>query len=182
MLSSSSFYHTWCFEAIWAAGPGRGLLLHLPTGLLGCLPSLFPHVSASVLQQFVQQDLDKVYFSNFRRLDIKGVPCWLTRTGCVHVLLFQCKFCSAMHWSPGGCACRACPAGSPAPGACMLQPVFSPRHLRLEWAGRLGSPAGHWAGCGFAVERNLEQGQRWGGATLRQATLLPLPARVGSRA
>lgn len=42
-----------------------------------------PPVPASCrrLQPFVQQDLDKIYFSNFRRLDIKGVPCWLTRTG-----------------------------------------------------------------------------------------------------
>lgn len=33
------------------------------------------------VQQFVKQDLDKVYFSNFLKLDIKGIPCFLTRTG-----------------------------------------------------------------------------------------------------
>jgi hypothetical protein len=32
-------------------------------------------------QKHVAEDLDKVYFSNFRKLDIKGVPCFLTRTG-----------------------------------------------------------------------------------------------------
>lgn len=37
--------------------------------------------AVAVLQPFVKEDLDKVYFSNFRRLDIKGVPCWVTRTG-----------------------------------------------------------------------------------------------------
>ena len=37
--------------------------------------------AVQVLQQFVKADLSQVYFSNFRKLDIKGVPCFLTRTG-----------------------------------------------------------------------------------------------------
>ena len=37
--------------------------------------------AVAVLQQFVKADLSQVYFSNFRKLDIKGVPCFLTRTG-----------------------------------------------------------------------------------------------------
>ncbi|KAL4856122.1 Aminomethyltransferase [Chlorella vulgaris] len=38
--------------------------------------------AVAVLQQHVSgTDLDKVYFSNFRKLDIKGIPCFLTRTG-----------------------------------------------------------------------------------------------------
>ncbi len=41
--------------------------------LLLCLVLLQQHVSGT--------DLDKVYFSNFRKLDIKGIPCFLTRTG-----------------------------------------------------------------------------------------------------
>jgi aminomethyltransferase len=34
-----------------------------------------------VLQPLVKEDLSKVYFSNFRKLDIAGAPCFLTRTG-----------------------------------------------------------------------------------------------------
>ena len=37
--------------------------------------------AASVLQPLVKEDLSKVYFSNFKKLDIAGVPCFLTRTG-----------------------------------------------------------------------------------------------------
>jgi len=29
----------------------------------------------------VEEDLSKVYFSHFKKLNIKGVPCYLTRTG-----------------------------------------------------------------------------------------------------
>ncbi|KAI7843213.1 hypothetical protein COHA_003193 [Chlorella ohadii] len=64
-------------EAYKAKGGQVDLLLHDDRSLL----ALQGPKAATVLQQFVQQDLDKVYFSNFRRLDIKGVPCWLTRTG-----------------------------------------------------------------------------------------------------
>lgn len=28
-------------------------------------------------------DLGGFYFSNFKRLDIDGIPAWLTRTGCL---------------------------------------------------------------------------------------------------
>jgi aminomethyltransferase len=37
--------------------------------------------AAAVLQPYVEEDLSKVYFSNFRKLNIDGVPCFLTRTG-----------------------------------------------------------------------------------------------------
>lgn len=37
--------------------------------------------AASVLQPHVKEDLSKIYFSNFCKLDIAGVPCFLTRTG-----------------------------------------------------------------------------------------------------
>ena len=37
--------------------------------------------AASVLQPYVKEDLSKIYFSNFCKLDINGVPCFLTRTG-----------------------------------------------------------------------------------------------------
>ena len=33
------------------------------------------------LQPLVDFDLSKFYFSNFTRLDIAGIPCFLTRTG-----------------------------------------------------------------------------------------------------
>jgi Aminomethyltransferase folate-binding domain len=42
------------------------------------------HVSLlQVLQPFVDMDLSSVYFSDFHKLDINGIPCYLTRTGCV---------------------------------------------------------------------------------------------------
>ncbi|KAL4425386.1 hypothetical protein ABPG75_009402 [Micractinium tetrahymenae] len=64
-------------EAFKAKGGQVDMLLHDDRSLL----ALQGPEAAAVLQQFVKEDLDKVYFSNFRRLDIKGVPCWLTRTG-----------------------------------------------------------------------------------------------------
>ena len=38
----------------------------------------------AVLQSLVKAsdiDLTKFYFGNFARFDIKGIPCWVTRTG-----------------------------------------------------------------------------------------------------
>ena len=38
---------------------------------------------AQVLQPLLKDlDLGSFYFSNFKRLDIDGIPAWLTRTGC----------------------------------------------------------------------------------------------------
>lgn len=34
-----------------------------------------------VLQPHTDADLSKLYFSNFIRVDIAGIPCFLTRTG-----------------------------------------------------------------------------------------------------
>ncbi|KAL2475660.1 Aminomethyltransferase [Abeliophyllum distichum] len=38
-------------------------------------------LAAPVLQHLTKEDLSKLYFSDFRILDINGVPCYLTRTG-----------------------------------------------------------------------------------------------------
>uniref|UniRef100_A0A0D6QYW8 Aminomethyltransferase n=1 Tax=Araucaria cunninghamii TaxID=56994 RepID=A0A0D6QYW8_ARACU len=38
-------------------------------------------LSQSTLQKLTKEDLSKVYFSDFRMIDINGVPCFLTRTG-----------------------------------------------------------------------------------------------------
>ncbi len=38
--------------------------------------------AAEALQPLVDVDLSKVYFSNFLKTNIKGVPSFLTRTGC----------------------------------------------------------------------------------------------------
>ena len=45
--------------------------------------------AVGVLQKYVDIDLSEVYFSNFHKLDIKGVPSYLTRTGyaCTSTLL-----------------------------------------------------------------------------------------------
>jgi aminomethyltransferase len=37
--------------------------------------------AVKVLQPFVDMDLSSVYFSDFHKLDINGIPCYLTRTG-----------------------------------------------------------------------------------------------------
>jgi hypothetical protein len=39
-----------------------------------------------VLQPFVDMDLSSVYFSDFHKLDINGIPCYLTRTGYIAAL------------------------------------------------------------------------------------------------
>lgn len=37
--------------------------------------------AATVLQQHMKEDLDKFYFSQFIKTDVKGIPCFVTRTG-----------------------------------------------------------------------------------------------------
>eukprot|EP01025_Chloroclados_australasicus_P006974 TRINITY_DN1220_c0_g2_i1.p2 TRINITY_DN1220_c0_g2~~TRINITY_DN1220_c0_g2_i1.p2 ORF type:complete len:402 (-),score=68.33 TRINITY_DN1220_c0_g2_i1:309-1514(-) len=53
------------------------MIIHDDRGLL----ALQGPAAAEVLQPLVKEDLSKIYFSNFKKLDIKGVPCYLTRTG-----------------------------------------------------------------------------------------------------
>ena len=50
---------------------------------LRCSLSMAARVLLQVLQPFVDMDLSSVYFSDFHKLDINGIPCYLTRTGCV---------------------------------------------------------------------------------------------------
>ncbi len=38
--------------------------------------------AAETLAPLVDIDLTKMVFSNFAKLDIAGIPCYLTRTGC----------------------------------------------------------------------------------------------------
>jgi len=38
-------------------------------------------VAVETLQPLIDLDLSKVFFGNFHRLDIAGIPCFLTRTG-----------------------------------------------------------------------------------------------------
>lgn len=38
--------------------------------------------AVETLAPLVDIDLSKVYFSDFHKLDIAGIPCYLTRTGC----------------------------------------------------------------------------------------------------
>jgi len=37
--------------------------------------------AAPTLQALTKEDLSKMYFSNFKRFDVKGIPVWVTRTG-----------------------------------------------------------------------------------------------------
>ena len=54
-----------------------------------CLLALQGPKAAEVLQPLLGSSLDlgKFYFSNFKRLDIGGIPAWLTRTGYAGVAL-----------------------------------------------------------------------------------------------
>jgi hypothetical protein len=47
----------------------------------GLVFSLVACVLLQVLQPLVDMDLGNVYFSDFHKLDIKGIPSYLTRTG-----------------------------------------------------------------------------------------------------
>ena len=38
--------------------------------------------AVETMQPLVDIDLSKVYFSDFHKLNIAGIPCYLTRTGC----------------------------------------------------------------------------------------------------
>jgi Aminomethyltransferase folate-binding domain len=83
----------------------------------------------SVLQKLTSQDLSKFYFGQFARFDVKGAPCWVTRTGCgtpcnaymhpqpvgVH-LLRCCCHCARCCWSCCCCCCHCeCSRAHPAP-------------------------------------------------------------------
>lgn len=43
-------------------------------------------LAAPVLQHLTKEDLSKLYFSDFKILDINGVQCYLTRTGYAHLI------------------------------------------------------------------------------------------------
>lgn len=80
----------------------------------------------------MKEDLDKIYFSNFRRLDIKGVPCWLTRTGCAFywVVLLRDR---RMGVAKVGTEARVFPPGSPVPGGlCQPGMLSSSRRVRQQ--------------------------------------------------
>ena len=55
------------------------MVVHNDRGLL----ALQGPSAAPVLQSLVDIDLSSLYFSNFAKTDIAGVPSWITRTGCV---------------------------------------------------------------------------------------------------
>ena len=67
------------------------MVVHNDRGLL----ALQGPSAAPVLQSLVDIDLSGLYFSNFAKTDIAGVPSWITRTGCVafpsHVSAMQRK-------------------------------------------------------------------------------------------
>jgi aminomethyltransferase len=65
------------FHALQAKGMDVTMTVHDDRGLLALQgPSAMP-----VLQKMTQHDLSKFYFGMFAKFDIKGVPCWVTRTG-----------------------------------------------------------------------------------------------------
>jgi len=63
------------------------MIVHDERGLLALQGPLAP----SVLQSLVDVDLSKLYFGNFIKADISGVPCWITRTGYTGEDGFECS-------------------------------------------------------------------------------------------
>lgn len=53
------------------------LVVHEDRGLL----AIQGPAAARTLQAMVTEDLSKMEFSRFQKMDISGVPCWVTRTG-----------------------------------------------------------------------------------------------------
>lgn len=47
--------------------------------------------ASPILQSMVDVDLSKLYFGNFIKADISGVPCWITRTGYTGEDGFECS-------------------------------------------------------------------------------------------
>lgn len=60
-----------------AAGKQVTLTLHDDRSLL----AFQGPAAAPGLQKLVKEDLSKMHFSHFKRFDIGGIPCWVTRTG-----------------------------------------------------------------------------------------------------
>lgn len=59
------------------AGMDVSLHVHDERGLL----AVQGPAAVEALQKIVKEDLSKFYFSNFKRFDVAGVPCFVTRTG-----------------------------------------------------------------------------------------------------
>lgn len=51
------------------------------------MPLVQGPLAAPVLQHLTKEDLSKIYFGEFRMLDINGAHCFLTRTGYVAYML-----------------------------------------------------------------------------------------------
>jgi glycine cleavage system aminomethyltransferase T len=66
----------WC-AAVQGDGGKTEMEVHDDRSLL----ALQGPLGAEVLQPHVETDLSKLYFSNFIRTSIAGIPCVLTRTG-----------------------------------------------------------------------------------------------------
>jgi len=60
-----------------AKGLDVGMTVHDDRSLL----ALQGPQAAAALQGLTKEDLSKLYFSNFKRFDVAGAPCWVTRTG-----------------------------------------------------------------------------------------------------
>lgn len=64
-------------KAAKAAGKDVSIDVHDDRGLL----ALQGPAAAKVVQALTPHNLAKLYFGNFARFDVAGVPCWVTRTG-----------------------------------------------------------------------------------------------------
>ncbi len=60
-----------------AKGKNVGLTVHDDRSLLAVQgPS-----AVKAVQAMTKEDLSKFYFSNFMRMELQGIPVWITRTG-----------------------------------------------------------------------------------------------------
>jgi hypothetical protein len=87
-----------------------------------------------VLQPLVKEDLTKLYFSNFTRVNISGFPCWITRTGYSPSSLCCFPMHAARWWS-------VCPLDAVPAAACLaVAPATAVRSMLHSVSG-LQAPA-----------------------------------------
>ena len=64
--------------AVQGSGGAVDMTVHDDRSLL----ALQGPAAVETLAPLVDVDLSKMFFSNFAKIDIAGIPCYLTRTGC----------------------------------------------------------------------------------------------------
>eukprot|EP00959_Pyramimonas_sp_CCMP1952_P463204 9484517-Pyramimonas_sp.AAC.2 len=74
---------TVCIEAVGCAGhlQGKGKDVSMEIHDERSLLALQGPNAVKTVQKMTKEDLSKMYFSDFKRMDLNGIPVWITRTG-----------------------------------------------------------------------------------------------------